>query len=529
MASSRIDTKVFRHYSDLVSDYISEKVELRSLVNSFFSIQDCIDYANNRSFAEQNRRTLVQALKTQYEAAGIMIEGKLSEQLTALGEANTFTVTTGHQLCMLTGPLYFVIKILHVLKMAETLNQSNSGKKFIPVFWMASEDHDFEEINHAHVFNDTLSWESKQSGMVGDFDTSELSGFLNDLDGILGDSEKAKELSVLFHRSYGSGKKLAEATRILVHALFEERGLVILDGNDKSLKEQFIPCMLKEVEEGILEKEQKKVIEKHWDNYKVQVNPRELNLFYLAKGSRDLIDRDGEGFKLKDGSKSWTLDELRSDIEQKPESFSPNVVFRPVYQEVILPNICYIGGGAEVAYWLQLKSSFDAFGISFPLINLRNSVLWLDASKQKKLAKLDMEVADLFMNEAEVNKKLADFENLDDSLDKDIHEVHTAFEKMAAKITGMDPTLKPYVLSEGKQIEKQLDQMKKKLLKARKAKNEERINSYWNLHEKVFPGGNLHERYDNFVPYFMRYGKDFFDRIYDSLDPEDSRLILISD
>ena len=529
MKAERISLERFKTHSEIVGDYLSTDSNSISFFPSQFSIKSFSDSIKSRDFSEHKRKVLHNSIKKQYEEQGIDLPSISKDQIQSLLEPNTFTVTTGHQLSLFTGPLFFVIKILQIIKLAKTLNDTYKEAHFVPMFWMATEDHDFEEINHIHLFGKRLEWPDKQGGAVGDYNLTSFKEILEPLDEILGDSERAIEIKNLFQKAYSNDKNLTQATRKLVHELFSDRGLLIIDGNDTDLKNLFKDYFKNEVENQVIFKEVEKTVKEFPDDYKVQVNAREVNIFYLEENSRKLIEHNQAVYSLKEGSKTWDQQTLLDEIENHPERFSPNVLLRPIYQECILPNLCYTGGPAEIAYWLEMKSTFKAFDVQMPLLNLRNSLMWLDKGKLKKLNKLSIQVDDLFVDESEINKRLADFETIESSLDKDIETVNQAFQQLGRKIEDTDASLKPTVLAEGRKIEKQLEQLKGRLLRAEKSKKEERINAYWNLYEKVFPSGNLHERYDNFVPYFLSYGWSFFDTIYEHLDPEDSRLLLIKD
>lgn len=311
--------------------------------------------------------------------------------------------------------------------------------------------------------------------------------------------------------------------------LFGDRGLVIVNGDDRNLKTLFTDYFIREFREQVLFENVSQTIKKFSPGYKIQVNPRPINCFYLEDGKRTLIEKVKDGFNLKDGGRFWTEAELLNEVNLFPERFSPNVILRPVYQEVILPNLCYTGGPGEINYWLELKSAFEAFSVPFPLLNLRNSFLILDDSKMQKLEKLQLQVADLFAPENEIIYKLTGFNTIATTLDGHIGLIANEIEKMSTLFSAVDPTLDPMVLAEGKKIEKQLYALRDRLLKTVKSKNEERLGSYRKLYEKVFPGGNLHERYDNFVPYFLTHGTSFFDMIYEGINPEDHRLTVLKD
>ncbi|MEQ9062560.1 MAG: bacillithiol biosynthesis cysteine-adding enzyme BshC [Vicingaceae bacterium] len=530
MESQRIESNTYRTYNQLVEDFITGQPITKKLKARVYSEALALQYASQREFTAESRSILVEALKSQYAKAGIdSANGILSAQLGMLSKSASYTITTGHQLCLITGPLYFPIKILQIIKMCENLNSAQEGKTFIPVFWMASEDHDFDEVNHAHIFGKTLEWNDEQGGIVGDYNCESLETTLLEIKTILGNSERADELMALFNESYSSDANLSIATRRLVHALFGHKGLIILDANDPELKKALSPYLLREVAEQLSNTLVAQTNELLTTDYKIQVNPRPINLFYISSNSRMRIDLDNKEFRTENGGKTWQLDEIKAEIVEYPERFSPNVILRPLYQEIILPNIAYVGGPGEISYWLQLAASFEGFGVQFPLLSLRNSFVWLDAAKMKKLNKLDLLPEDLFLSEPDVTMKLVNLEEDANEIEAETISIMQSFENIAQSFQKVDASLKAYTLAEGRKTEKQLEEIKKRLIRAKKDKNREQLDSYWNMHEKVFPKGNLHERYDNFVPYYLKHGAVFFDTLSDAIDPVDTRLCVISE
>ena len=199
---------------------------------------------------------------------------------------------------------------------------------------------------------------------------------LNQYKGVLGLEHHAGELAEIVETAYTKFDKLADATRYLVNALFGQYGLVIIDADDHRLKQQFAHI----IEQDIIEQNSFKNISATNEQLEklgvhIQVNPREINFFYLMDGLRERIVFEDELYKVLNTEISFSKEELQKEISNYPERFSPNVVMRPLYQEYILPNIAYVGGGAEVVYWLELKSNFEHYKVDFPILILRNSGL----------------------------------------------------------------------------------------------------------------------------------------------------------
>lgn len=476
------------------------------------------------SFSVEKRMLLAEVLERQYHH----VKNSPHTLIQELKEENTFTVTTGHQMCLFTGPLYFVIKILHTIRLAESLSKEYPEFNFIPVYWMASEDHDFEEIQSANIFNQQIKWESKQSGPVGRFETKDI--------------EVAKEIFSSFfdnnpdsdvHRLLSSlkGATYSEAFRSFIHTLFSDYNLLIIDGDDPVFKELFLPVMRKEITGRFSEGAVNEVSEKlKSQGYKLQVNPRSVNLFYMKQGLRSRIEVKNNGFHI-DGVGDFPTEMLLDKLEQHPERFSPNVILRPLYQEMILPNLAYVGGGGELAYWLQLKGVFNAVDVPYPILVLRNSVIWIDRSTMKKMDKIGMSIDDLFVD-VEIWKKEHVKEQETESLDfNEMNEQLGALENTIRKsVNAVDPGMKQYAEAELTRIHKTIDSIKDKLLKRSKSKHAETLKHAEAIHASLFPNGQLQERSVNFFG-LAPDGKynGTLDSLYSGLRPFESDFLLFVD
>ncbi|NCA22934.1 MAG: bacillithiol biosynthesis cysteine-adding enzyme BshC, partial [Crocinitomicaceae bacterium] len=292
----------------------------------------------------------------------------------------------------MTGPLYFIYKILHVIKQCKELNEYYPKNHFVPVYWMASEDHDFEEIKSFLLFGKTITWESEQGGAVGRMNLFGMPQVFDSISQFFAnhpESEIHNLISKLNGNTYG------EAFFQFIHAIFGDLGLIILDGDNKAFKSSFKPVFQKELESSFsyncVSETNAKLPTK---NFKIQVQPREINLFYLSFNKRERIILNGENFEI--GSQSFTKEETLQLLEKETASFSPNVVLRPLYQEYVLPNLCYVGGVGELSYWLQFKSSFEAAGVPFPMIQARTSIVWIDVQTNEKINSQALSTTDLF-------------------------------------------------------------------------------------------------------------------------------------
>ncbi len=491
---------------------------------SFFcdenGIKNAIESRNNFKI---NRSVLADVLAVQNANAG----KKVLQNIESLRSENTFTVTTGHQLCLFTGPLYFIYKILHAIKSADELKKKYPDKNFVPVYWMASEDHDFEEISEANIFGKKLKWAGELiGGAVGrvrsrpdrttasqidnrasqiDNRMAPIDSVLSQLKSILGNSSIAQDIYSIIEKCY-SQNNLSDAIRMLVDYLFADYGLVVIDGDNKKLKELFVPILLKEIEEEFVFKTVSStniLLEKK--GLKPQVNPREINLFYLAENSRERIVYEKDKYFTADFSKEWTKAQILNEIKTHPENFSPNVLMRALYQESILPNIVYVGGGGEISYWLQMKKMFEVANMFFPSLVVRHSFLIVENVQLEKIKKLGFEVQDFLKSEEELIKEfLNNNMTVEIELTEEKEKLTKVFTDLTEKLAQTDATLRSSGEAEMQKALKSIEMLEAKIRRAEKSKHETSLNQIKQLKNKFFPNGIFQETHDNFLSFWEK-------------------------
>ncbi len=441
--------------------------------------------------------------------------------ISLLADNNTFSVTTGHQLCLFTGPLYFIYKILSTVKLCMELKSAYPTYNFVPVYWMATEDHDVEEINHFYLFNKKITWESKQKGSVGRFTLTELQPVFDLL------RSQFREENIVIENMiscYEDAPNLAEATRNLVDYLFGKYGVVTIDGDNTTFKHLFSPIIKDELINQSCERLISRTNEKlSLLGYKTQVNPRELNLFYLKDNSRERIVLKDNTYHVLNTSISFSKEAILNELEQFSERFSPNVALRPVYQELLLPNVATIGGPGETAYWLQLKSTFEYHNVSYPMLILRNSALVIRKSILKKIDKLELNEHDLFLKTNElVNKVIKERNPI--SFEEEISALESIFSLAKEKATTVDFSLEKTVIGELKKAQNSINLIQSKTLKAEKRNNETLVNQLTSIKENLFPNGGIQERTDNILNF---YTDDLFDKLLNQFNTFEDNLYLI--
>jgi len=530
MKANYIDYSETKSFSPAIIRYLENDPALKP----FFSFKADIDGFQqliNTKANDCNRDVLVEVLTEQYSRLNQTLNTSVRKNIDLLIDKSTYTVTTGHQLNLFTGPLYFIFKIVTAISLARELKVNFPAKNFVPVYWMATEDHDFAEINHTYIADKKISWDIPTTGATGRINTTEIDRTLRDYTNTLGISEFAEELSKLMHRAYTENPTLADATRYVVNSLFEEYGLIILDADDKRLKSEFAYIIHKDITEqnsykNIVEADEK-LKESGVD---ILVNPREINFFYLKEGLRERFVFENNLYSVLNTAISFTADELKKEIKDHPERFSPNVVMRPLYQEAILPNLAYIGGGAEIVYWLQLKQNFDFYKIEFPILLLRNSALIITQNLTPKLSRLDLSIEDIFQDTEELRKKWVKKHSEHVlNLDGEKQELNAIFDRIKIKAFKIDPTLAPSSEAVKARLNKAMKNLEGKLMKAEKRTFSDALAQIDAIKGKLFPRGGLQERTDNFGLFYVKYGKQFIKELVENFKPLDLKFTILEE
>ncbi|NVJ88651.1 MAG: bacillithiol biosynthesis cysteine-adding enzyme BshC [Flavobacteriaceae bacterium] len=507
-------------FSKMMIDYLEQSPSINNFYNNFPDITGFKNQLEEKQkiFKSSHRKTLNSALQEQYKNVNTTKYTKKNIDL--LLKENTFTITTGHQLNLFTGPLYFVYKILCAINLCEDLKKNFPNNNFVPVYWMATEDHDFDEIKYFNYKGEKVIWNREDGGAVGRFSTNGLDEVFKVFENKIGNSNNAKALKNLFSKAYLEHNTLSDATRFLANELFGKFGLVIIDGDDKQLKQLFTPYAKDELLNESSHLSLAKTITKLEENYGIQVNPREINLFYLGENFRERIIKRDEVYFVNNTKLQFTKEGILKELEDNPTSFSPNVIMRPLYQEVILPNLCYIGGGGEQAYWLQLKEYFNKVAVPFPILLLRNSVQVITKKQADKLSRLNISFDELFLNQHELlSKKVVENSDIKTSFEDKKNFLRNQFKELKEVAKQTDVTFLNAVNAQEKKQLNGLDKLEKRLLKAEKHRQKDLVDRITKLQNDILPNGGLEERQRNFSEYYLQYGAEFIELIKKSLQP----------
>lgn len=519
MPSDCISFQSSGYFTPLITDYLNQKENLKPLYNRFPTLENFKQQAleKQHNYNSDFRNVLVNALQQEY--AGFNISDSTKQNIELLNKDNTFTITTGHQLNLFTGPLYFLYKIVSTINLSKQLAETYPEYNFVPVYWMATEDHDFDEINYFNFKEKKISWNRESSGPVGRLSTLGLEAVLEVFEKELGPGNNASWLKELFREAYIKHSNLTDATRYLANRLFGDTGLVIVDGDSPSLKKLFAPHVKEEL---LHQTSHTKVAEtsRLLKDYNIQVNPREINLFYIEDNIRERIILQDGTYYVNNTEIKFSETEILALLESNPEKFSPNVIMRPLYEEVILPNLCYIGGGGELAYWLELKTYFESAGITFPILLLRNSVLLATQKQADKLDKLNLTWTDMFMKQQElVTKKTHEFSELDLDFSEQKEFLKQQFANLYDMAAKTDATFTGAVKAQELKQLKGLENLEKKLLRAEKKNHADKLERITQLQNELFPGRSLQERKANFSQFYLEFDGKLTEKLFADLKP----------
>jgi len=506
-------------FTEFFLKYMEQDPALKPFYSEFPDIKNFNTLLTNKSsFPESSRKVLVDVLQKQYSKIRRSPE-VVRKNIQSLLDNKTFTVITGHQLNIFTGPLYFIFKIVSVINACKKLKQHYPDFNFVPVYWMASEDHDYEEIKYFRLYGKRYTWETDQKGAVGQFDINGLKALVKELPG---------DVSI-FKEAYESNALLSDAVRQYVNTLFGNEGLLSIDADDKQLKALLKPVMREDIFNNVpnyLVKETSEELK--LAGFHAPVNAREINFFYLDKGLRSRIEKKDDDFIVVDTIKKFTKAEIEKKIEEEPERFSPNVILRPLYQEIIFPNLAYIGGPSELVYWLELKNVFTHFKIPFPALMPRNFAMIVDIPANRKIFKTGLSIENFFEEKNYLYNHWVTKNSLHDlSLGKSIASLDQLLNDVYERSINVDASLGRMTKAETKRMKDGLEKIEKKMMRAEKRKQADNLRQLEAIKDSLFPGGNLQERTDNFLNFYQQ-DPNFIKMLIENLDAFDFKFNVLT-
>jgi bacillithiol biosynthesis cysteine-adding enzyme BshC len=530
MEITRLDYAAVAEFSTLDKAYAASEPTLRPFYEHPVNLEQFEAVIAAKQGFDGNKRTILATeLLAQYQA--IEASEATLNNIHALRDNNCYTIITAHQPSLFTGPLYTIYKILSAIKLAEQVQEQHPSIQVVPVFWMGGEDHDFEEVNHLHLFGNTLTWDDEQGGSVGAYNTASMRAVLDQTKEILGSGARAQVLAERLEAYFGTERTYREGVRDWLNWLFADYGLVIVNAGTKAFKQQLIPIL----QEELLQHSSKVLVEQTVEaleaaGFSQQAHARTINIFYLSPHKRSRIVLEDGQYQVLDTNISFDKEALLQHLEAHPEKFSPNVILRPLFQELVFPNLAYVGGGGELAYWLERKTQFEHYQVPFPMLVRRASVLWIPKSISKLMDKLDLGIKDIFIDTHQLIKQYV-IDNASEELSfaQEIEAINEVFEQLIGKTVAVDPALERAVIAQQVNTQKAIGKLEQRLIRAEKQKQENSIQQIEKIKDTLFPNQGLQERYDNFMGFYTRYGNEFINTLYQQINPLDKQLLVVHD
>lgn len=500
--------------SSLIKDYLNANGNARTFVQyepNYKGIEAAIE---QRKKSPINRNNLVEVLSNQYQQLGLKSQA-VQDNIALLLDENSFTITTAHQPNIFTGPLYFFYKIIHAIQLAANLKQKYPQYHFIPVYYMGSEDADIEEVGSFVLDGKKHQWNTAQTGAIGRMKVDDaLMALLDKYVGYWSVKPAGKEVLSIIQNAYQKGKTIGEATIEMVNALFGQYGLLVVEPDNAKFKQLFIPVVEKELLEQFSHEAIQQTLQSLDKHYHVQTEGRLLNLFYLNGAQRNRIEKQGNDYVVVDTEHTFSESAILEELYQFPEKFSPNVILRGVYQETILPGIAFIGGGGELAYWMELKNVFEKANAFYPVLILRNSYAIVHAKQKQQWDSLGFNLQDIFKTNLELAKQYVTSLKGEQLLLTDVlNQHHKLYTQIEQKVMLIDATLGAHVKNLALQSEKKLMELEKKMLRSERRKQSVAIERIHSIKESLFPNNSLQERSENMAEWIGEYGWDWVDAL----------------
>lgn len=436
-----------------------------------------------------------------------------------LRQPESVAVVTGQQLGLFAGPLYSIYKALSAVRFAEQV-EAETGRPAVAVFWLAGEDHDFEEVQTA-VFSEGPDVHRVRyapdsvGGPVGrmTLEADALAITLRQLEAALPEGPHRDEVLGLVGTCYRPGVSMRDAFARLLRRIAP--GLILMSVDDPRLKALAAPVFEWEVAgwaetHAALEDVSRQL---EASGFHAQVTPMPVNLFAITEdGQRLPIDPEGEGFRLR-GSDALSRDELERWVRDEPGRLSPNVVLRPLVQDVLLPTVAYVAGPGEAAYFAQLKPVYERFGIAMPVIWPRLGLTVVDPGVAKVLDRYGLAVPDLAGDLHAHWRRLA-LEASDIDLEAVFAEARASLDALTAQlhdpVVSTSSTLESALGAARAKMSKALDRLETKTVRVEKRTHDDVRLRLERAQAALWPGGALQERALSPLQLAARYGLDVF-------------------
>lgn len=521
--------------TDLFRDFIYNFEKVESFYSGNFrkieSFEKCRADLSKRKYFRNEIASILERQNSEWGASSQTLKN-----ISYLKDDQTGVVFTGQQVGIWGGPLFTVYKAISDLKLAAWLSEKLKTK-VIPLFWLATDDHDFLEVNHIYLldpqsqvikieYKPTTDWNGKPVAKVV-LDES-INVFSKTVNENLSETKYKNEISGKLNEFYKEGEHLSTAFARWLVFLLGKYGLVLVNPADEDLKRLAAPIFEKEIEQnGKLENIFRATNTKLEQNkYHQQIKKKEgyLNIF-LDNGQRSTVRKERDVFVVETTQEKYTAEQIRKLLNQKPNLFSPNVVLRPVVQSYLFPTLAYIGGPSEVAYFAQLKELHKALEVNMPVVYPRAAVTLLERKTLEITRKYNLDIKDILTQDIEsvINQVMEKTlpPDWEENFIKTQAEIRQKFEKLEQDVIQLEPTLKETFATTKGKIDFELNKLKEKYFQAYKRKNKVVREQLYKVKNHLYPENDLQERKFNMVYYLNKYGLSLIDFLYQNIQVDD--------
>ncbi|MCS1350613.1 bacillithiol biosynthesis cysteine-adding enzyme BshC [Mechercharimyces sp. CAU 1602] len=511
-------------------------------MSSFASVSEWFTYDpyDKRSYEQRlhrvqqrerglERTKLVEVLKAYHR--GDLEHTAVDKNIERLLDPSSVVVIGGQQAGLLTGPLYTLYKAISIIKLAKR-EEERLGVPVIPVFWIAGEDHDLEEINHVYLrgtdgarLQHVLSLDRYVRRSASDVipEEDQLQAWIDQLLVLLPDTEEKQNMVATFKRLAQGGISIARFFARVMHELFQSYGLVQVDASFPLLRQQeapFFQTLIKKSEE-IAEAVTASTHKMKEHGYPVQLHeqPQHSNLFLYEHQERRPLFWTGNGFRTKENPANWSVAELLNLAAEEPHRLSTNVVTRPLMQEWVFPTLAVVTGPGEIAYWSLLRSAFTQVGLEMPILQPRSSWTLVDRTSQRLLSQYELTMYDI-MGKWEEKRD----EWLRSQFNPDVEKVFTdardemsrIHRELIAKVAPIRPDLDQLGETNRQRMKRELYYLEHKVWQALRERHALSLSHFDELKEALYPGNQLQERVYNIAMYWNLYGLAWIDTLIHS-------------
>lgn len=520
-------------FQNLFLDYIYEFNNVsKYYLKNFRNKNDFKSHFNEVANSNRDiKKRTVEIIEEQY--AGLKPSTQTRKNINALKSDNTIAVLTGQQLGILGGPLYTIYKALTAIKLCSELKSENEEYNFVPVFWLAGDDHDFEEVSFINIINDNndvvkIEYSDgeepdKNRGPVGSLEFGEgIQKVFEEIKANLRDTDFTDELMSLIEHYVFDSETFANAFRKLMFKLFNEYGLIIFDAQQKEVKQELTDIFLKEINN--YSKHTNTLIKTSAELeeiYHAQVKVKPVNLFLFHNGGRYSIEPEEDKFIVKGTKLELSFEDLKQIIVEEPERISPNVLMRPICQDYLFPTGFYVGGPGELNYFAQLMPLYAHFDIPSPIVYPRASITIAEKSISKVIERYNLSYLDFFNEERYVNSKV--IENISElDLNTEFNEIKNGIDIIISgldnKLSDIDKNLLQVKEKTLERIVQAVDTLKQKAEKAQERKHDDVMRQLSKVRTAILPNGKLQERELNFVFLVNKYGIELIKLLYNEMN-----------